>query len=456
KARNPSKGQSWGQDRGMEEGDHLFYLESCQGPRDADYAIKIMNMIKLYGKPIRVNKASAHNKNLDVGANIFIGNLDPEIDEKLLYDTFSAFGVILQTPKIMRDPDTGNSKGYAFINFASFDASDAAIEAMNGQYLCNRPITVSYAFKKDSKGERHGSAAERLLAAQNPLSQADRPHQLFADAPPPPSVPTPVVTADAALHQPAHRLPARPGAMGAPGTLGIPAAEPATGDPCPGATPSHRTPNPSQSHLEPIPNPPRSHPKSHPTTPIPSRSHLIKPRSHPTAPRTHPNPIPPNPDPIPIPSHQTPIPSHPHNKNLDVGANIFIGNLDPEIDEKLLYDTFSAFGVILQTPKIMRDPDTGNSKGYAFINFASFDASDAAIEAMNGQYLCNRPITVSYAFKKDSKGERHGSAAERLLAAQNPLSQADRPHQLFADAPPPPSVPTPVVTALGPGVTPPG
>ncbi|XP_061822111.1 splicing factor 3B subunit 4 [Nerophis lumbriciformis] len=161
---------------------------------DADYAIKIMNMIKLYGKPIRVNKASAHNKNLDVGANIFIGNLDPEIDEKLLYDTFSAFGVILQTPKIMRDPDTGNSKGYAFINFASFDASDASIEAMNGQYLCNRPITVSYAFKKDSKGERHGSAAERLLAAQNPLSQADRPHQLFADAPPPQAVPPPVLT----------------------------------------------------------------------------------------------------------------------------------------------------------------------------------------------------------------------------------------------------------------------
>ena len=67
---------------------------------DADYSIKIMNMIKLYGKPIRVNKASAHQKNLDVGANIFIGNLDPEVDEKLLYDTFSAFGVILTTPKV--------------------------------------------------------------------------------------------------------------------------------------------------------------------------------------------------------------------------------------------------------------------------------------------------------------------------------------------------------------------
>ncbi|BES96886.1 unnamed protein product [Nesidiocoris tenuis] len=172
------------------------------GEEDADYAIKIMNMIKVHGKPIRVNKASAHQKNLDVGANVFIGNLDPEVDEKLLYDTFSAFGVILQTPKIMRDPDTGNSKGFAFINYASFDASDAAIDAMNGQFLCNRPVSVSYAYKKDAKGERHGSAAERLLAAQNPLSQADRPHHMFADAPPPPPTSLPPPPPPSALMPP--------------------------------------------------------------------------------------------------------------------------------------------------------------------------------------------------------------------------------------------------------------
>ncbi|KAH8284353.1 hypothetical protein KR018_004908 [Drosophila ironensis] len=162
---------------------------------DADYSIKIMNMIKLYGKPIRVNKASAHQKSFNVGANIFIGNLDVDVDEKLLYDTFSAFGVILYTPKILRDPETGQSKSFAFINFASFEASDAAMEAMNGQYLCNRPLSVSYAFKKDSKGERHGSVVERLLAAQNPSAHSDRPHQLFADAPvqlaAPPMMPPP-------------------------------------------------------------------------------------------------------------------------------------------------------------------------------------------------------------------------------------------------------------------------
>ena len=64
---------------------------------------------------------------------------------------------ICYSAQIMRDPDTGNSKGFAFINYASFDASDAAIEAMDGQYLCNRPITCSYAFKKETKGERHGT-----------------------------------------------------------------------------------------------------------------------------------------------------------------------------------------------------------------------------------------------------------------------------------------------------------
>lgn len=151
---------------------------------DADYAIKTLNMIKLYGKPIRVNKASQDKKSLDVGANLFVGNLDPDVDEKLLYDTFSAFGVIVTNPKIMRDPETGNSRGFGFISYDSFETSDGAIEAMNGQYLCNRQITVSYAYKKDTKGERHGTPAERVLAASNPGVQKNRPHTMFASGPP--------------------------------------------------------------------------------------------------------------------------------------------------------------------------------------------------------------------------------------------------------------------------------
>jgi splicing factor 3B subunit 4 len=158
---------------------------------DADYAITIMTMVKLYGRPLRVNKSSLDKKagtgsSLDVGANLFIGNLDPnDVDDKLLYDTFSAFGTIVRPPKIMRDDMTNQSKGFGFVSYDSFEASDLAIECMHNQYLCNRQITVQYAFKKGStsdggdmvaeggKGpggmpERHGSRAERMLAAANP------------------------------------------------------------------------------------------------------------------------------------------------------------------------------------------------------------------------------------------------------------------------------------------------
>lgn len=283
------------------------------GEEDADYAIKVMNMIKVYGKPIRVNKASAHNKNLDVGANIFIGNLDPEIDEKLLYDTFSAFGVILQTPKIMRDPETGNSKGFAFINFASFDASDAAMEAMNGQYLCNRPITISYAFKKESKGERHGSAAERLLAAQNPLAQADRPHQLFADAPPTPvsAVPPP---APAMMPPPVMTIPvphSMPGLPPMPPPGGPPFPPVPPGMPPPGMPPHGMMPPPGfpGMHAMPgMPPPPGQISEPQPPPPPPPGGQMMPP---PQPMGGQFPPVPPHMPPPQPPPGQGPPPDHP-------------------------------------------------------------------------------------------------------------------------------------------------
>ncbi|OMJ09710.1 Splicing factor 3B subunit 4 [Smittium culicis] len=159
-----------------------------QTEEDASYAVNIMNMVKLYGKPIRVNKALADKKPVDIGANLFISNLDPDIDEKALFDTFISFGTIVLTPKIVRDAETGISKGYAFVCFDSFEASDSAISSMDGQYLATKKISVDYAIKKDGKGEKHGSAAERLLAAQakknQPISNiAPIPPQAIATAP---------------------------------------------------------------------------------------------------------------------------------------------------------------------------------------------------------------------------------------------------------------------------------
>lgn len=160
-------------------GKHIGYgFVEFRSEEDAEYCMKVMNMVRVYQKPIKLNKATPDKKQQDVGANVFIGNLDQEVDEKLLHDTFSAFGGLLSTPKIMRDPQTGVSKGYGFISYDSFESSDNAIACMNGQYFANRPVVVQYAFKKDTPGERHGSQAERLIAASKPSKF--RPNTIFA------------------------------------------------------------------------------------------------------------------------------------------------------------------------------------------------------------------------------------------------------------------------------------
>ncbi|EEQ32439.1 Spliceosome-associated protein 49 [Microsporum canis] len=160
---------------------------------DAEYASRIMNQVRLYGKPIRVNKASADKqKTVEVGAELFVGNLDPMVTEQVLYDTFSRFGSLISLPKVARD-DSNLSKGYGFISFSNFEASDDAIANMNGQYLMNKEISVQYAYKKDGKGERHGDEAERMLAAQarkhnvQPQPQQSLPPQFAGGAAPGPS-----------------------------------------------------------------------------------------------------------------------------------------------------------------------------------------------------------------------------------------------------------------------------
>lgn len=135
--------------------------------RDAEYAVKIMNQVKLFGKPMRVNKASSDKKQIsDIGAELFVGNLDLMVDERILYETFSRFGTLVKPPTISRNED-GRSKGFGFVSFDNFESADAAIESMDNQFLSNESISVGYAFKHGGKGnERHGDASERLLALQ--------------------------------------------------------------------------------------------------------------------------------------------------------------------------------------------------------------------------------------------------------------------------------------------------
>lgn len=157
--------------------------------KDAEYVLEILRGIRLFGRVLKLKRAEANLKasqstqvgavsannvnslsNSEVGAKIFINHLSSLADEQFLYDTFSKFGNIVGEPSIIRDNETGESKGYGFVSYDDFSSSDRAIEKLNGAIIMNSKIFVSYAFKEDANKRgggtkrRHGDEVERLLA----------------------------------------------------------------------------------------------------------------------------------------------------------------------------------------------------------------------------------------------------------------------------------------------------
>ncbi|KAM6977042.1 polyadenylate-binding protein 1-like [Aplochiton taeniatus] len=109
-----------------------------QQPADAECALDTMNYEVIKGRPIRImwSQRDPGLRKSGVG-NIFIKNMDESIDNKALYDTFSAFGNILSCKVVC---DENGSKGYGFVHFETQEAANRAIETMNGMLLNDRKV----------------------------------------------------------------------------------------------------------------------------------------------------------------------------------------------------------------------------------------------------------------------------------------------------------------------------
>ncbi|XP_062247523.1 polyadenylate-binding protein 1-like isoform X3 [Platichthys flesus] len=109
-----------------------------QQPADAECALDTMNYDVIKGRPIRImwSQRDPGLRKSGVG-NIFIKNMDESIDNKALYDTFSAFGNILSCKVVC---DENGSKGYGFVHFETHEAAHRAIDTMNGMLLNDRKV----------------------------------------------------------------------------------------------------------------------------------------------------------------------------------------------------------------------------------------------------------------------------------------------------------------------------
>src|SRR5690606_19701734 len=90
-------------------------------------------------------------------------------------------------------------------------------------------------------------------------------------------------------------------------------------------------------------------------------------------------------------------------EEVTMGRKLYVGNLPYSATEESLREAFSASGVV-DSVTVITDRDTGQSKGFAFVEMASDREAQAATEAMNGASLGGRQIKVSEAKPKASGG----------------------------------------------------
>ena len=89
-----------------------------------------------------------------------------------------------------------------------------------------------------------------------------------------------------------------------------------------------------------------------------------------------------------------------------MAKKLYVGNLSPDTNKDHLMEWFSAHGTV-QNAHIIMDRDTGQSRGYGFVEMATEEDGEAAKEALNGSEQNGSTIKVSDANPPKPK-QQHG------------------------------------------------
>ena len=92
--------------------------------------------------------------------NIFVGNLDFATTEEQLRTIFAAYGAV-ETVEMLNDRDTGQARGFAFVEMTSAEEAQQAIRSLDGTLLNHRALRVNEARPKSQNNRQKDSVRGR-------------------------------------------------------------------------------------------------------------------------------------------------------------------------------------------------------------------------------------------------------------------------------------------------------
>lgn len=93
-------------------------------------------------------------------------------------------------------------------------------------------------------------------------------------------------------------------------------------------------------------------------------------------------------------------------------TNIFVGNLSYQTTQEELYAAFAQYGAV-ERVNIITDRDTGQPRGFAFVEMTDPREAETAIQQLNGAELKGRALNVNEARPKAPRAGGFGGGGER-------------------------------------------
>lgn len=336
---------------------YVNYLNAADG----EHALEQLNYSLIKGRACRIMWSQRDPALRKTGqGNIFIKNLDDMIDNKALHDTFAAFGTVLSC-KVATD-EHGRSRGYGFVHYETAEAADNAIKAVNGMLLNDKKVYVGHHI---SRKERQSKLDEQKAHFTNlyvknldPETTQEEFEAIFEKF-------GPITSAKLQLEEDGKRNKG----FGFVNYEGHDEAQTAVDEL------NDKEHNGRKLYVT------RAQKKS-------EREEELR-RAYEQAKM--------------------------EKLSKFQGINLYIKNLEDDVDDEKLRAEFEPFGTITSC-KVMRD-EKGTSKGFGFVCFSTPDEATKAVAEMNNKMIGSKPLYVSLAQRREVRRQQ----LENQIAQRNQI-----------------------------------